>query len=60
MIYRPPLTHAMEVAKKFGCKVSHGLPMLLYQGAEAFEIWTKHKAPLKIMAQALKREVYGK
>lgn len=33
-------TPLLEAAEKKGCKWQDGLPMLLYQGIKAFEIWT--------------------
>jgi shikimate 5-dehydrogenase len=33
--------------------------MLLHQGAKAFEIWTKRKAPLAVMRRALRATIYG-
>ena len=59
MIYRPAETPIMRLAAKLGCKVSNGIGMLLHQGAKSFEIWTHQKAPLKVMRQALHREIYG-
>jgi shikimate dehydrogenase len=39
--------------------VANGLGMLLYQGAKALEIWSGKVAPVEIMRQALRRNVYG-
>jgi shikimate dehydrogenase len=58
-IYRPAETELMEVAGRGGAKISNGLSMLLHQGAKAFEIWTKRKAPLAVMRRALRAAVYG-
>ncbi len=58
MIYRPAETRLLAAAKRSGCKTANGLGMLLHQGARAFEIWTGKRAPLKIMRDALEREVY--
>lgn len=33
------------MAKEKGCSVFNGLYMLLYQGAEAFYLWTGKKMP---------------
>ena len=60
MIYRPAETPAMGLAREHGCRTANGLSMLLHQGAKAFEIWTKRKAPLEVMRRALKKEVYGR
>jgi shikimate dehydrogenase len=59
MIYRPAETPLLRQARKLGCKTSNGLGMLLYQGAKALELWTGEKAPIKIMRDALVREVHG-
>jgi shikimate dehydrogenase len=60
MIYRPAETKLLKAAKAAGCKTANGLGMLLYQGAKAFEIWTGQTAPVDIMRQALKQNIYGK
>jgi len=46
-------TPLIEIAIKKGCKWQDGYPMLLYQGAKSFEIWTGRKAPIDIMKKAL-------
>jgi len=58
-IYRPAETELLQVAESAGAKVANGLSMLLHQGAKAFEIWTKRKAPLAVMRRALRAAVYG-
>jgi len=58
-IYRPVQTELLRVAESSGAKVANGLSMLLHQGAKAFEIWTKRKAPLAVMRRALRAAVYG-
>lgn len=58
-IYRPAQTELLQVAEGAGAKVANGLGMLLHQGAKAFEIWTKRKAPLAVMRRALRTAVYG-
>lgn len=59
MIYRPAETPLLAKARAAGCRTSNGLGMLLYQGAKAFEIWTGREAPLGVMREALKKNVYG-
>lgn len=54
LIYRPDVTPLLSAAKKAGAKTISGLGMLLHQGALAFEIWTKEKAPLRVMRDALR------
>jgi shikimate dehydrogenase len=53
LIYNPAETQFLKLARKKGHKTLNGLPMLLYQGARAFEIWTGKKAPIKEMREAL-------
>jgi shikimate dehydrogenase len=33
--------------------------MLLYQGAKALEIWSEKTAPVRVMREALERQIYG-
>jgi len=46
-------TKLIKDAKSLGLPVANGLGMLLYQGAEAFELWTGQKAPVEVMREAL-------
>jgi shikimate dehydrogenase len=59
MIYRPAETPLLCAAKAGGSRVANGLGMLLYQGAKALEIWSGKPAPVEIMREALKKNVYG-
>jgi shikimate dehydrogenase len=59
MIYRPAETPLLKVARAAGCRVANGLGMLLYQGAAALELWTGRNAPIEVMREALRRNVYG-
>ena len=36
----------MKMSKEIGCPVFNGLYMLLYQGAEAFKLWTGKEMPI--------------
>jgi len=46
VIYNPRRTRLLARAKACGCRTSNGLSMLLYQGAEAFRIWTGQDMPV--------------
>lgn len=59
MIYRPAETPLLRAAKAAGCQTANGLGMLLYQGAQALEIWTGKFAPVEVMRAALVKNVYG-
>ncbi|MDD5595180.1 MAG: shikimate dehydrogenase [Candidatus Omnitrophica bacterium] len=48
-------TNLIKDAKAMGLPVADGLEMLLYQGADAFELWTGEKAPLEKMREALNK-----
>ena len=51
IIYNPEETKLLSIAKSHGCKVFNGLYMLLYQGAEAFKIWTGMDMPVEIIKE---------
>ena len=52
LIYSPE-TPFLKVAKKKGYEVQNGAPMLLHQGAKAFELWTEKKAPVAVMKKGM-------
>nr|WP_300094433.1 shikimate dehydrogenase [Sedimentibacter sp.] len=54
IVYNPRKTRLLKDAEEKGCRIVEGLAMLVYQGAEAFEIWTDVKAPSDIMFEVLK------
>ncbi|MEM9189913.1 MAG: shikimate dehydrogenase [Myxococcota bacterium] len=53
VVYAPALTTVLRAAKKLGLQTADGYEMLLHQGAIAWEKWTKKKAPIKAMREAL-------
>ena len=48
---------AIAMAKKAGARTLGGLPMLIYQGAAAFTLWTGLDAPVDIMTSAARKEM---
>lgn len=46
IIYNPRTTKLMELGSAAGCQVLNGLYLLLFQGAEAFRIWTGQDMPI--------------
>jgi shikimate dehydrogenase len=60
MIYQPPETRLLALAREAGCRVANGLGMLLYQGAEAIELWSGKPAPVEVMRAALHKHVYDR
>ncbi|MCH8029895.1 MAG: shikimate dehydrogenase [Candidatus Dadabacteria bacterium] len=53
LVYNPLETELVAAARRRGNLAETGLSMLLYQGAESFEIWTGARAPVEVMKQAL-------
>ena len=51
VIYNPEETKLLSLAKESGCKTFNGLYMLMYQGAEAFKIWTGKDMPIDIIKE---------
>ena len=52
LVYNPRTTPLLREAELAGAQVLGGLPMLVYQGAAAFEIWTGEAAPVRVMSPA--------
>lgn len=52
LVYRPALTPLLLAAKRVGAAHQNGLPMLVMQGALAFEAWTGSRAPVSVMRRA--------
>jgi len=55
VVPNPPETRMIETARAHGFKTLTGLPMLVYQGAIGFEMWTGRKAPEHAMRAALEK-----
>lgn len=53
LVYKPPVTPLVRDSGALGLKAESGLGMLLYQGVDAFEIWTGEDAPVEVMREAL-------
>jgi shikimate dehydrogenase len=49
LVYNPRVTPLLQLAQRAGAGILGGLPMLVYQGAASFEIWTGREAPVDIM-----------
>ena len=55
VVYNPLETPLLAAAKRAGARTLGGLPMLVYQGAASFELWTGKSAPIDIMMRVAKR-----
>lgn len=56
-VYTPLRTRLLREAEEAGADTVDGAWMLVYQGVEAFEIWTGREAPVEVMNEALRREL---
>lgn len=57
IVYAPEQTPFLGEAARRGLPVLGGLPMLIYQGALAFELWTGVRAPIDVMFAAARNEL---
>ncbi len=54
VVYNPIKTPFLEAAERVGARTLGGLPMLVYQGVAAFELWTERAAPVALMMEKAK------
>jgi shikimate dehydrogenase len=59
VVYNPWLTPLLKLAQKAGANILGGLPMLVYQGAASFKLWTGKEAPVDIMLKRAKEMLTG-
>lgn len=59
LVYNPWLTPLLRLAQKAGANILGGLPMLVYQGAASFKLWTGREAPVDIMFDKAKEILTG-
>ncbi len=57
IVYNPLETGLLREADKAGAQAVHGTKMLIYQGIEAFRIWTGISPPVEVFETALMREL---
>ena len=53
IVYNPLKTKLLTEAEKAGARAVSGVMMLVYQGAEAFRIWTGVEPPVEVMKEAV-------
>jgi len=59
LIANPVETPLLKAALASGRRTLGGLPMLVYQGAAAFELWTEREAPIEVMLAEAKAAMAG-
>lgn len=55
LIYVPEQTRLLKMARSAGCKTVSGLGMQLFQGVEAFRLWTGQAMPVDLARSILMR-----
>jgi len=53
IVYNPLETRLLREAKAAGTKTVSGVLMLVYQGAEAFKLWTGIEPPVELMKKTV-------
>lgn len=53
VIYIPEQTKLLRDAQNLGCRTINGLGMMLFQGAEAFKLWTGQEMPIDYVKEVL-------
>ncbi|HEY3361445.1 MAG TPA: shikimate dehydrogenase [Methanosarcina sp.] len=53
IVYNPLETRLLREAKASGAKTVNGVSMLVYQGAEAFRLWTGAEPPVELMKKTV-------
>jgi len=57
-VYNPPITKLLREAESIGAQILPGLRMLVYQGSEAFRMWTGLTPPEELMLQEIEEELH--
>ncbi len=57
IVYNPLETRLLKEAKSAGAIPVNGLMMFVYQGAEAFKIWTGENPPIEVMKNTVLEEL---
>ena len=55
IVYSPPETQLLKMARKVGARTIDGVAMLVHQGAKAFELWTGVEPPIEVMERAVRQ-----
>ena len=53
VVYAPAETALLKMAKDVGCKTLNGFPMMLFQGAAAFKLWTNQDMPIEHVKEVM-------
>ena len=53
VVYAPAETALLKMVKEVGCKTLNGFPMMLFQGAAAFKLWTNQDMPIEHVKEVM-------
>ena len=53
VVYAPAETALLKMAKEVGCKTLNGFPMMLFQGAAAFKLWTNQDMSIEHVKEVM-------
>jgi len=53
VVYATTETALLKMAKEVGCKTLNGFPMMLFQGAAAFKLWTGQDMPVEYIKETM-------
>ena len=56
-VYNPPITKLLREAESVGAQILPGLQMLVYQGSEAYRMWTGLTPPEDLMLHVIEEEL---
>ncbi len=59
LVYNPERTRLLRDAESAGARTIGGIAMLVYQGTEAFRLWTGREAPEALMMRAARNALGG-
>jgi shikimate 5-dehydrogenase len=59
IIYNPPETKLLAMARSRGCVTISGLSMFIHQGAEQFRLFTGGEPPAQAMTTAVLKALSG-
>ena len=55
IVYNPPHTRLLKIARAKGCTTISGVSMFVYQGVEQFRLWTSIEPSVRFMEQTVKK-----
>lgn len=57
LVYNPPMTKFLKLARRKGAEVISGIEMLILQASKSFELWTGKEMPIAEIKKLLLKEL---